>query len=288
MRRSRSGRGPRTGAPRSPAAAGGPATGGGDTAALSTEERAALIEGVARLVPARDVPRTIGAFETFLAELRRWSRRVNLVSPGDRPRLVRRHVLESLACVPLIDRLGGGRLVDIGSGGGFPGIPLKLVRPALEVALVESRRMKSVVLQWAVQVLGLRGMCVWRTRAEDLASLPAPGGEVGDAQGRAWAGSGAEPPAVRPQADLLTARAVAPLAEIAGWAAPIVRPGGHLVAFKGSTADEELRHWLAAPGSWHVAAIEREAVSGLTLVVLKRNWAGMLVGTRGEGRKESN
>ncbi len=178
--------------------------------------------------------------------------------------------MESLASVPLIDRLGGRRLVDIGSGGGFPGIPIKLVRPTLEVALVESRRMKALFLQRAVQVLGLQGTLIWRMRVEDLAALPLPGDEGGDDQGRAWAGSSAEPPAVRPQADLVTVRAVAPLPEVARWVASIVRPGGHLVAFKGSSTDEELRLWQAAPGPWRLASIERGVAQLMTLVVLDR------------------
>jgi 16S rRNA G527 N7-methylase RsmG len=70
--------------------------------------------------------------------------------------------------------------------------------------------------------------------------------------------------------DLVTARAVAALPKLAGWVAPLVRAGGHLVTFKGSRVEEELEAWGRSPGPWGLARVEREAIPGLTLVALRR------------------
>jgi len=127
---------------------------------------------LAPLVPAADLDATAEAIRAFLRGLVRWNVRSNLVAAGDRDRLVRRHVVESLACVPLLDHLGGETLIDLGSGGGFPGIPIKLVRPGIRVALLESRRIKSLFLKRTIRELGLSGAEAWQIRIEALATLP--------------------------------------------------------------------------------------------------------------------
>src|SRR5437899_2894298 len=107
-------------------------------------ESAALDALVASLPAIADRPALILALSEYLAELREWNARGNLVSQSDLGRLVSRHVAESFAALPWIDRSGAKQVIDVGSGGGFPIIPLKLARPELRVGLVESRRMKSM------------------------------------------------------------------------------------------------------------------------------------------------
>jgi 16S rRNA (guanine527-N7)-methyltransferase len=108
-----------------------------------------------------------------------------------------------------------GELVDIGSGAGLPGVVLALLRPGLSVILLEPLLRRAVFLEECVTELGLANTTVLRARAEDKA-------------------------AVRIKADIATARAVAPLDRLIGWAAPLLRPGGELLAIKGQSAAGEL------------------------------------------------
>jgi 16S rRNA G527 N7-methylase RsmG len=265
------------------------------------------LEALAPLVSPKDLASTAERFRVYLGSLVAWNVRSNLVAAGDRDRLVRRHIVESLGCVPLLDELGGSTLLDLGSGGGFPGIPIKLVRLGLEIALVESRRMKSLFLRRTIESLGLRGTPVWQARVETIAALPLepeeapedseqpgappgpgreefpgrraaagapspPAGEARDGGGRVEAPRVDDPeiPSVRPVVDLVTSRAVAALGKTTQWVAPLVRPGGFLVTFKGSRADEEVEAWRSRPGPWELARVERSVRPGLTLVALRR------------------
>lgn len=143
-----------------------------------------------------------------------------LMGPREKPRLWDRHVLNSAAAASEI--LRGESVVDIGSGAGLPGIPLALARPDLAVTLVEPllRRVKfleEIVADLELDVRVLRG------RAEESGIIGAVGG-----------------------ADVVTSRAVAPLAKLAGWSAPLLRDGGRMVALKGESAQDEVDRDLAA------------------------------------------
>jgi 16S rRNA (guanine527-N7)-methyltransferase len=168
-----------------------------------------------------DVARIENLFRLFLEEVLGWTRDSNLVAHGDLGRLASRHLVESLASLPLVDRLGVRRMIDLGSGGGFPAIPILIARPELEGALVESRRRKGLFLQRAVRELGLERVAVRVERAEHVEPTP---------EGRF---------------DLATARAVAPVKELLGWMSPVVRPGGHALLYKGSSHPEEIQAWEA-------------------------------------------
>jgi 16S rRNA (guanine527-N7)-methyltransferase len=174
---------------------------------------------------------------------------------------------ESFAALPWIDRANASQIIDVGSGGGFPILPLKLARPALQVALVESRRMKSLFLRRVAERLDLREFWVWNMRIESLAELPPASG---DARLEEVAASGNEDlPAARPAVDLVTVRAVAPLADLARWSERLVLPGGRLLAFKGSRLSEEIGQWKRAPGPWRLE--ETSPVSPeIQIVVLQR------------------
>jgi 16S rRNA (guanine527-N7)-methyltransferase len=107
------------------------------------------------------------AIERFLVELTRWGHRVNLVGSTDRAALTR-HVEDSLAAVPHLP--DGARVVDLGSGAGFPGIPIAIARPDVDLTLVEIRERRASFLRHVVRTLGL-GCRVERRRIED----PDPG-----------------------------------------------------------------------------------------------------------------
>jgi 16S rRNA (guanine527-N7)-methyltransferase len=141
-----------------------------------------------------------------------------LIGPRETERLWDRHLLNCAAVVELLpDR---GVLVDIGSGAGLPGVVLAMLRPSLRVTLLEPLLRRSVFLDECVAELGLSNVTVVRARAEEKA-------------------------AAHIKADIATARAVAPLDRLVGWAARLLRPGGELLAIKGQSADEEIA--AAAP-----------------------------------------
>jgi 16S rRNA (guanine527-N7)-methyltransferase len=161
------------------------------------------------------------------AALREGNRRVNLTSIADPAQIEIRHFLDSLsAAVPLLDRLRQGepiRLVDVGSGGGMPGLPLKIVFPGLQVTLVESVHKKADFLRETVAELGLTDVEVVPLRAELAAREPAHRDRY------AWA----------------TARALGKLPVVIELCAPFLEPGGLLVAQRSGDLDAELS--LAAP-----------------------------------------
>lgn len=135
-----------------------------------------------------------------------------LIGPRETERLWERHLLN---CAVVDEFLPDhGELVDIGSGAGLPGLVMAMVRPSLRVILVESMLRRCVFLEECADQLKLENVQVIRGRAEDLA------GKI--------------------QADIATARAVAPMERLLGWAAGLLRPGGELLAIKGQSAADEL------------------------------------------------
>ncbi len=136
-----------------------------------------------------------------------------LIGPRETDRLWDRHLLNCAVVTELLPEYG--RMVDIGSGAGLPGIVLAMLRPSLEVTLLEPLLRRVVFLEECVAELGLANVTVLRARAEDK-------------------------DAARLRADIATARAVAPLDRLAGWAARLLRPGGQLLAIKGQSAEAEL------------------------------------------------
>jgi 16S rRNA (guanine527-N7)-methyltransferase len=158
----------------------------------------------------------------YLALVREAAGRTNLVSTRDLPRLERRHVLESFNLLRPPLTLAGARLLDIGSGAGFPAIPLLILISDLRGVLVESIQKKVVFLEHTLRRLG-DGVLEERAtvhggRVEEL---------VGDAR---HAG----------RYDVVTARGVGELARVTTWAAPLLRAGGHFAAFKGTGIEKEL------------------------------------------------
>ena len=170
-----------------------------------------------------DVSReTTDRFDAYAARLKAWNRRINLVSAATVDELWTRHMLDSAQ----LFRLAGcarGRWVDLGSGGGFPGLVVALLAaekaPGLAVTLVESDRRKAAFLQTTAAALGLQVRVLAR-RAEELPGL---------------------------DADVISARALAPLSRLLALAVPHLAPGGQLILPKGAAyrreIDEALEFW---------------------------------------------
>jgi 16S rRNA (guanine527-N7)-methyltransferase len=106
-------------------------------------------------------------FAAYHREILFWNRRINLVSERSSREIVVRHFIDSLTPVPFLDR-PEGTLIDLGSGGGFPGIPLRIALPGLQLFLVEALRKKSSFLSQVVRSLGLGGVQVIRERVEEM------------------------------------------------------------------------------------------------------------------------
>lgn len=135
-----------------------------------------------------------------------------LIGPREVPRLWERHILN---CAVIAEVMAdGARVIDIGSGAGLPGLCIALARPDLQVVLVEPMERRTTWLETVISDLGLDNVTVRRARAEELHG--------------------------QTEADVVTARAVAALDKLARWCLPLVRPGGQLVAMKGSSAEREI------------------------------------------------
>ncbi|HEX6873441.1 MAG TPA: 16S rRNA (guanine(527)-N(7))-methyltransferase RsmG [Micromonosporaceae bacterium] len=144
-----------------------------------------------------------------------------LIGPREASRIWDRHLLNCAVVGELVPE--NARLVDVGSGAGLPGLVLALARPDLSVVLIESLARRCLFLDETVNRLALDNVTVIRARAEEV------------------------PPrqTIEP-ADVVTARAVAPLDRLAGWCLPLTRVGGRLLAIKGESAGEEVQEHEAA------------------------------------------
>lgn len=135
-----------------------------------------------------------------------------LVGPREMGRLWERHILNSTAISGFISR--DSSVADVGSGAGFPGIVLAATRPDLDVHLIESMERRTDWLNLCVEELKLKNVLVHRKRAEEMPK--------------------------RFEVDFATARAVAALKKLIPWTLPLVKPGGSLIALKGSRAEIEI------------------------------------------------
>jgi 16S rRNA (guanine527-N7)-methyltransferase len=148
-------------------------------------------------------------------ELLQWNRTTNLTAITDPLDVAVKHYVDAVAIAPWIDR--GARILDAGSGGGFPGIPLCILRPDLSVTLVDSVRKKVSFLKYAIRMLGLTGIDAVHGRLEDLGALPLYGGKY----------------------DVVVCRAFSALDEFAKLTLPYISPSGRLLAMKGPQADHD-------------------------------------------------
>ena len=161
-------------------------------------------------------------FDALLDELERWNRKVNLTAVRDRDQMITLHLQDSLAARPLLE---GRQVLDVGTGPGFPGLPLAIVEPEREFTLLDSNNKKIQFIQHAVSLLGLDNVSVVKSRGEDYA----PGHRF----------------------DTVIARALAALPRLVEIAGHHVREDGVFVALKGRYPAEELEE-LTTPWSHEV------------------------------------
>ncbi|MBI2308295.1 MAG: 16S rRNA (guanine(527)-N(7))-methyltransferase RsmG [Rhodocyclales bacterium] len=167
----------------------------------------------------------------YAAFLEKWNRTYSLTALRDPARAVSHHLLDSLAILP---HVSAANLLDVGSGGGQPGIPLAIARPELAVTLLDSNGKKTAFLQQAAIELGLKNVQVVTARVEDF--RPANGFAA------------------------ITSRAFAELADFVRLTRHLLAPGGEWLAMKGQRPDEEMNK---LPAGVSVMAVHRLAVPGV-------------------------
>ncbi|MCF6278398.1 MAG: 16S rRNA (guanine(527)-N(7))-methyltransferase RsmG, partial [Anaerolineales bacterium] len=158
------------------------------------------------------------ALSTYERELLDWNQRVNLTAIRDVAGVRTKHFLDSFSCVLAWKSTPPQRLIDVGTGAGFPGIPLKIIYPAMHLTLVESVGKKTKFCRHIVDTLGLDHVEVIKMRAEDLAHLPEH----------------------REQYDWVVARAVAQLPVLSEYLLPLAKVGGMMLAQKGESGPAEV------------------------------------------------
>lgn len=168
----------------------------------------------------------LNAFQSYSDELIAWNQRTNLTRIIEPEEIAVKHFLDSLSVYQALSNLLASEdahsltvsIVDVGSGAGFPGLPLKIVLPDIQLTLLESTAKKTAFLQHIVETLHLTGVTVLTTRAEEAGHQATH----------------------REQYDVAVARAVAALSILAEYTLPLVRVGGTVIAQKGSHPSEEV------------------------------------------------
>lgn len=168
-----------------------------------------------------------GKLARLLAELERWNKRLNLTAIRDPQEMVSGHVLDSLSLRPYLE---GTRIVDVGTGAGFPGLPLAITEPDRQFVLLDSNARKIAFVKHMIADLALDNVTAFQYRVEDFV---------------------ADPPF-----DTVLARALATLARIGELCAHLVSENGVLLAAKGKYPAEELEELSKHPADWNFRVIE--------------------------------
>jgi len=156
----------------------------------------------------------LASLNQFAEELKKWNRRINLTAITDDEGIAVKHLVDSLSLLKVVQ--GPGRLLDIGSGGGFPGIPVKIVQPDLEIVSVDAVVKKISFQKQAVRLLNLANFTALHVRAETLAADYAE------------------------SFDWVVSRAFSDIPSFVAMALPVLKRNGRIVAMKGRNAAEEV------------------------------------------------
>ncbi len=158
-------------------------------------------------------------FNLYLNELSSWNKKINLISrKKDKPEDIYRHFFDSLLIFKALQIPQSSKIMDLGSGAGFPAIPMKILREDLDITLVESIRKKTLFLKKMIEFLGLKDITVFQERIENLPEL----------QG------------FKESFDFVTAKAFGKVKDTINNSYPFLKQGGILVAYKGSSYKTEI------------------------------------------------
>lgn len=193
-----------------------------------------------------------GALLVYLAELIRWNKKINLTSLEGPEKIVIGHFLDSLAFLKVFT-LKEGKIADIGTGAGFPGIPIKIYLGSVTLNLIESSKKKASFLHHIVGLLKLDDVKIIDKRVEELDPVSDPS----------------------LSSDIIVARAFSKLDKLVKISLPILKPGGRIIAGKGWDIDNEISRLLALDLPISVKAIFRFRLPlssfKRSLIVIERN-----------------
>ena len=161
----------------------------------------------------------------YLALLFKWNAVYNLTSLRDPMQMVTHHLLDSLAAVPAF--IGANNVLDVGAGGGLPGMVLAICRPDMKVAMIDTVHKKTAFLTQVKAELGLSNVTVYTKRVEQLE--------------------------VKEPFDVITSRAFADLSDFVNWSGHLLAEGGQFIALKGVAASEEQQR---VPAPWQITKLQ--------------------------------
>ena len=156
--------------------------------------------------------------ERYMEEVLKWNEKINLTAITDREEFVQKHLVDSLLCAETVEFTASSSINDVGTGGGFPGVPLAVCYPEKEFVLMDSLAKRIRIVQQICDELGIKNVCTVHGRAEDLARL----GEYRDSF------------------DLCVSRAVANMRVLCEYCMPFVKDGGFFIAYKGADCESEI------------------------------------------------
>lgn len=185
-----------------------------------------LLEG-AKLYGVELTSKSIEKFLKYKDILKEWNNKINLTNITDDYEIIIKHFLDSISLVKCGLLKDGLSLIDVGTGAGFPGIPIKILFPGIKVVLLDSLNKRVNFLNEVIQQLQLEHIYAVHGRAEDMA----------------------RDKSYREKFDISTARAVANMAVLSEYCIPFVKEGGHFLAMKGPSLVEELKDGKNAVGT---------------------------------------
>jgi 16S rRNA (guanine527-N7)-methyltransferase len=197
----------------------------------TVETRQLLEEGVAELQLNLQSDQ-LNQLMSYLELLIKWNGVYNLTSVRNPPDMVRQHLLDSLSAAFAFNQ--AKNVLDVGSGGGLPGVVLAIVYPELHVAMIDTVNKKTAFLQQVKAELGLNNVTVYTGRVEQL-QAPKP-------------------------FDVITSRAFSELANFVNWAGHLLATGGQMIALKGQLPDAEI---AVLPAGWTITKVQAITVPGL-------------------------
>lgn len=161
----------------------------------------------------------IKQFVTYRDELKRWNRKINLTTIVDDHGIIIKHFLDSLSILCCFSIPKYAKIADVGTGAGFPGLPIKIYRPDIEMFLIEASKKKVAFLKYLLSILGLENVEIANARAEELIKLPA----------------------YNSQYDLVLTRYVASIIDSVEYCISLLRTNGTLIAYKLWDVESEVR-----------------------------------------------
>lgn len=161
----------------------------------------------------------LGKFDKYISLLIQWNKKMNLTAITEPEEIIVDHFLDSISILNEINIEDRHSIIDVGTGAGFPGIPIKIMKPHVKLVLLDSLKKRTEFLKVVAEELGLSNIEIIHSRAEDLAREEK----------------------YRENFDFVVSRAVASLNILAEYSIPFVKVGGYFVSYKGPAADKELQ-----------------------------------------------